>query len=226
MMYHSSENLENATSDLKFLLNKNYNKKAALDFVGNHYLLDKEERNYLQRKVYSTEASKGRKSKIIPLSKIKGKTLFIDGYNVLITVESICSSDGSIVVCDDGVLRDVNAVFGKYRCKEDTVNALNSVLALVKIYKPRDVQVFFDSQVSRSGELAKVTEDIMEKQGIQGSAHTAPNVDYQLITLSKESDGVVATSDSVIMDKVDNILDIPCFIHKIKKKHLSKVLTK
>ena len=225
MIYHSSEKLENATSDLKFLLNKNYNKKTALDFVGNHYLLDKEERNYLQRKVYS-EASKGRKSKIIPLSKIKGKTLFIDGYNVLITVESICSSDGSIVVCDDGVLRDVNAVFGKYRCKEDTVNALNSVLALVRIYNPSDVQVFFDSQVSRSGELAKVTEDIMEKQGIQGSAHTAPNVDYQLITLSKESDGVVATSDSVIMDKVDNILDIPCFIHKIKKKHLSKVLTK
>ncbi len=59
MIYHSSEKLENATSDLKFLLNKNYNKKAALDFVGNHYLLDKEERNYLQRKVYSTKDSQG-----------------------------------------------------------------------------------------------------------------------------------------------------------------------
>ncbi len=226
MIYHSTKKLEDATSDLKFLLNKNYNKKAALEFVGNHYLLDKEERNYLQRKVYSTEASKGRKSKIIPLSKIRGKTLFIDGYNVLITVESICSSDGSIVICDDGVLRDVNAVFGKYKCKEDTVNALNSVLALVKIYKPQDVQVFFDSQVSRSGELARLTEEIMKKQEIKGSAHTAPNVDYQLITKSHEIEGVVATSDSVIMDKVDNILDIPCFIHKIKKKHLSKVLTR
>jgi len=57
MIYHSSKKLENATSDLKFLLNRDYNKKIALNFVGNHYLLDKEERNYLQRKVYSTKDS-------------------------------------------------------------------------------------------------------------------------------------------------------------------------
>lgn len=223
-MEYISEKLQNATSDLKFLLNKNYNKKAALDFVGNHYLLDKEERNYLQRKVYSSKKSQDRRIKIIPLSKIKGKPLLIDGYNVLITVESICNADGSIVICDDGVIRDVNAVFGKYKCKENTVNALNSVLALVKIYHPAYVQVFFDTQVSKSGELAKLTNEIIKKHGINGSAHTAPNVDYQLINLSHETDGVVASSDSVIMDKVDYILDIPCFIHKIKKKHLSKVL--
>ncbi len=221
MKYQNSEKLQNATSDLKFLLNKNYNKKASLDFVGNHYLLDKDERNYLQRKVYSSEKSKGRKSKIIPLSKIKGKNLLIDGYNVLITVESICSSDGSIVICDDGVLRDVNAVFGKYKYKKDTINALNSIIALIKIYHPLEVRIFFDAQVSKSGELAKLTEQIMEEQGVKGSAHTAPNVDYKLITLSNEIDGVVASSDSIIMDKVDYILDIPCFIHKIKKKNLS-----
>ncbi len=224
MIYHSSKKLENATSDLKFLLNRDYNKKVALNFVGNHYLLDKEERNYLQRKVYSTKDSEDRKSKIISLSKIKGKNLYIDGYNVLITVESICSNDESIVVCEDGVFRDVNAVFGKYKCNENTENAINSVLALVRIYKPKYVQVFFDNQVSKSGELAKLTKKIMEKQRIIGSASTAPNVDYQLINLSHETCGVVATSDSVIMDKVDNILDIPCFIHKIKDKHLSKVL--
>ncbi|HEY0196517.1 MAG TPA: DUF434 domain-containing protein [Methanobacterium sp.] len=221
MTYQSSEKLENAVSDLKFLLNKSYNKKATLDFVGNHYLLDKEERNYLQRKVYSSEKSQGRRSKIILLSKIKEKSLFIDGYNVLITVESIYNSDGTIVTCDDGVLRDVNAVFGKYKFKENTAEVINSVLALVKIYRPGEVQVFFDSQVSKSGELAKLTQEIMKKQGVKGSALTAPNVDHQLINLSHETDGVVASSDSVIMDKVNYILDIPCFIQKIKVKNLS-----
>ena len=221
MKYQDSDKLMNATADLKFLLNRDYNKKASLEFVGNHYLLDKEERNYLQRKVYSTDKVKGRKSKIIPLSKIKGKPLFIDGYNVLITVESICGSDGSIVVCDDGILRDVNAVFGKYKCKDETTTALNSIIALVKIYHPSNIQFFFDSQVSKSGELAKLAEQIMEEQEVQGSAHTAQNVDHQLITLSNENEGVVASSDSVIMDKVDYVLDIPCFIRKIKKKNLS-----
>ena len=221
MKYQNSRKLQNATADLKFLLNKDYNKKAALDFVGNHYLLDKDERNYLQRKVYSTQKSKGRKSKIIPLSKIKGKKLLIDGYNVLITVESICSSDNSIVVCDDGILRDVNAVFGKYRCKDETRDALNSIVALVKIYHPADVEFFFDSQVSKSGELAQLAGKILIEHGVEGNARTEPNVDYQLVKESGETGGVVASSDSVIMDQVEYILDIPCFIHKIKKKNLS-----
>lgn len=221
MTYQSSEKLENAVSDLKFLLNKSYNKKAALDFVGNHYILNKEERNYLQRKVYSSEKSQSRRSKIILLSKIKEKSLFIDGYNVLITVESIYSEDGTIVICDDGVLRDVNAVFGKYKSKKGTKHALNSVLALVKIYEPMEVQVFFDTQVSKSGELAKLTQEIMENKGVEGTAQTAPNVDHQLITQCNKADGVVASSDSVIMDKVDRILDIPSFIQKIKVKNLS-----
>lgn len=220
-MYQDSPKLRNATYDLKFLLNKDYNKKTALEFVSNHYLLDKEERNYLQRKVYSTIKSKGRKIKIIPLSKIKGRTLLIDGYNVLITVESICSSDRSIIVCDDGILRDVKAVFGKYKYKDKTRNALNSIVALVKIYKPREVHFYFDSQVSKSGELAKLTKSILIEHDVEGEAHTEPNVDYQLINRASETQGVVASSDSVIMDQVDCILDIPCFIHKIKKKNLS-----
>lgn len=221
MKYRDSDKVHNATADLKFLLNRDYNKKTALEFVGNHYLLDKDERNYLQRKVYSTDKVNGRKSKIIPLSKIKGKSLFIDGYNVLITVESIWRNDESIVFCEDGILRDLNAVFGKYRFNDKTTPSLNSIVALAKIYHPSNIQFFFDSQVSKSGELAKLAEKIMKEHEVNGSANTVPNVDYQLVNLSKEKDGVVASSDSVIMDKVDYILDIPCFIRKIKKKNLS-----
>lgn len=222
-MNKNSPKLQNATADLKFLLNRNYHKKTALDFIGNHYLLDKEERNYLQRTVYSREKSLNRKNKIVPLSKIKKKTLLIDGYNVLITIESIFKSEESVVVGDDGVLRDVNAVFGKYKYKNNTENVLNSIIALIKIYKPEFVRIFFDSQVSFSGKLAKLTREIMETLGVPGSADTAPNVDFQLINLSNKTDGVVATSDGVIIDKVNCILDIPCFMHKIKKKRISLI---
>lgn len=222
-MNKNSPRLQHATSDLKFLLNRDYDKRGALEFVGNHYLLDKQERNYLQRTVYSREKSETRKGKIVPLSKIKEKTLLIDGYNVLITSESICKSEESVVVCDDGVLRDVNAVFGKYKFRENTENALNSIIALLKIYKPENIQFFYDSQVSFSGKLSRLTQQIMETREVPGSAETAPNVDYQLINLSHETDSVVATSDGIIMDKVDRILDIPCFIRKIKKKNISLI---
>lgn len=220
-MEKNSQKMQNATYDLKFLLNREYPKKNALEFIGNHYLLDRDERNYLLRTIYSNEKSEGRRSKIVPISKIRGKNLFIDGYNVLITVESICKSENSIVICEDGVLRDINAVFGKYKCKERTKIALNSIISLIKIYQPINTHFFFDSQVSKSGQLSKITEQIMREQEVTGSAETAPNVDYQLINLSNETDGVVASSDSVIMDKVNYILDIPNFILKIKEKNLS-----
>ena len=61
----------------------------------------------------------------------------------------------------------------------------------------------------------------MLNHGIIGNAETDVNVDYQLIKLSHKTSGVVATSDGIIMDKVDYILDIPCYIYKIKKKNLS-----
>jgi len=223
MMIQNSLKLQDATSDLKFLLNRGYQKRMALDFVGNHYLLDKEERNFLQRTVFSHEKSQDRKNRLVPLCKIKGKTLLIDGYNVLITIESIFLSDGSVVICDDGVLRDVNAVFGKYKFKKNTENVINSIIALIKIYQPQMVRFSYDSQVSYSGELSKLTEQILKTHELSGSAETAPNVDYQLVKLSHDTDGVVATSDGIIIDKVQQVLDIPCFMHKIKKKNISLI---
>ena len=40
--------LNNAAYDLKFLLNRGYRKKGALNFVSNKYLLNKDERNYFR----------------------------------------------------------------------------------------------------------------------------------------------------------------------------------
>jgi hypothetical protein len=217
---NTENNLHNAACDLRFLLNRGYRRKGALEFVGNRYLLDKPERNFLQRTVFSNKKSRLRKSKIIPISKIKNKNLLIDGYNVLITTESICNSDGSVVTGDDGVLRDVNAVFGKYKCKKTTKKALNSIIALIRIYKPQNVQFFYDSPVSFSGELAQITKQTMEAYEVPGSAETLPNVDYELVKLSQTRGGVVASSDGVIMDKIDQIVDIPFFINKIKEKGL------
>ncbi|MGA2675847.1 MAG: DUF434 domain-containing protein [Methanobacterium sp.] len=221
MKYQNSRKLQNASNDLRFLLNRGYRKVMAIDFVGNHYLLNKKERNFLNRTVFSQAKSRSRKSKVIPICKIKGNTLLIDGYNILITIESICSNEDSLIISDDGVMRDVNAVFGKYKFKEITENALNAIVSLIRVYQPKDVKVFYDKPVSYSGKLAKLTGRIMENHGIIGNAETAVNVDYQLIKLYHKTSGVVATSDGIIMDKVDYILDIPCYIYKIKKKNLS-----
>lgn len=205
--------LNSATYDLKFLLNRGYRKKSALNFVSNKYLLNKDERNYLFRKTFSDRKSISRKNKIIDLDAIKGRNIFIDGYNVLITSELILNNNyDSLVMCDDGVLRDLKAVFGKYRMENSTKKVIVHVLKLINKYKPDCINLLFDRPVSKSGELAKLTNTILKDLDINGSAETLPNVDYELVKRSELFYGIVATSDGVIMDRADTVLDIPYWL--------------
>jgi len=71
--------------------------------------------------------------------------------------------------------------------------------------------------VSLSGELARATREILESQGVPGDAQTSENVDKTLIDLSYKLGGVVATSDGIIMDKVDLVLDVPGYVSKFKR---------
>jgi len=211
--------LEAAKRDFKYLLNQGYPRKGALKFVGDHYLLEEISRNLIYRTVFSNEEAENRKMKLVLLDDIKNKTVFIDGYNVLITIESIFKGEnGLIVKGDDGVIRDVKAVFGKYKCNEKTKDVLNAIISLLKLYQPLFVRFFFDRQVSMSGKLTKLTQEIMAIQEIKGKAETSENVDFQLIFRSSDTDGIVATSDGVIIDKVNKILDIPNYISRQLKK--------
>ncbi|MEL7669755.1 DUF434 domain-containing protein [Methanobacterium sp.] len=205
--------LKKAAFDLRFLLNRGYRKKGALQFVANKYVLNKDERNYLARSIFSDLISKKRQKKIIDISKIKDELLLIDGYNVLITVESLYNEDyDSIILCDDMIIRDLNAVFGKYKFNNASEMALNKILDLISSYAPSYTCFFFDSPVSFSGKLAGLTKKIMEEHNIQGNVCLSKTVDTEIIKLSKLKNAIVATGDSVIIDKVDQVVDIPRYI--------------
>ncbi|WP_281774850.1 DUF434 domain-containing protein [Methanobacterium formicicum] len=210
--------LTEAKKDFQYLLERGFPRTGALEYVGNHYLLGEMERNYLNRTVFPRAKIESRKDKLILLADIEGKDVLLDGYNVLITVETMIQGEKEVVVkCEDGVIRDVKAVFGKYKKNENTAPALNSIISLLKIFKPKGVFFFFDSPVSLSGELARATREILESQGVPGDAQTSENVDKTLIDLSYKLGGVVATSDGIIMDKVDLVLDVPGYVSKFKR---------
>jgi hypothetical protein len=212
------ESLKNAAYDLKFLLNRGYRKKVALNLVTNKYLLDKNGRNYLVRKVFSDKESRARTAKIVDINNINNKTVFIDGYNVLISVETIYKQEyDSLILCDDGILRDVKAVFGKYKTTSSTETALNYIINVLSPHKPACIYFLYDSPVSKSGELASHTDNLIKINGLNGAAVTHNNVDFELVKLSKDYGGIVATSDSAVIDKVDEVLDIPHWICKTLK---------
>jgi hypothetical protein len=69
-----------------------------------------------------------------------------------------------------------------------------------------------------SGKLARETKELLKSLEVPGDAQTASNVDAELVKLSKEVKGVVATSDGIIIDKVETVLDIPSYIARMNKK--------
>lgn len=205
--------IHDAAYDLRFLLDRGYKKKNALTFVANKYLLDKKQRNFLVRSVFSRSKSDERKRKIVNIHEIANRPLFVDGYNVLITVESILTDDAeAIILCDDGVLRDVNAVFGKYKFSGITEKALNDIISILVKHNPSSINFFFDSPVSFSAKLAELTKKIMDFHGIKGEVKLSKIVDYELIKAANDAGGIVATSDGVMIDKVQKIVDIPFYI--------------
>ncbi len=206
--------LKDAEKDLKYLLDRGYKKRVALDFVANHYRLKRGERNYLARYVFSESQINDRKRKLASPKSLKGEKMVIDGYNVLITTESILKGD--FFIAQNGFLRDSRGIFGKYKLDNETLKALKFIFKVLKILKIGFVKFYFDKNVSFSGELASIVKNLLNDHQIAGEVELSSCVDYKI---KRETGGfVVATSDSAIIDKVEKVFDIPLFIWKYLKR--------
>jgi len=202
--------LKKAREDLRYLLDRGYKKRVALDFVANHYKIKRKDRNYLARYVFSDSTIKKRRKKLASPESLRGSMMLVDGYNVLITVESIIQGD--FFIAQDGFLRDSRGVFGKYKLDDNTLKALKLILKTLKILKVGFVKIYFDKNVSFSGEIASIVRGLLKDHNIPGEVELSPQVDYNI---KRESDNfVVATSDSAIIDKAKRVFDIPFFIWK------------
>ncbi len=195
--------LQNAAEDFRFLLNRGYPRKASLDLVGNRYTLGKAERDLLHRGVFSDKDSNLRKRKKVSLSKIRNKALAIDGYNILITIEAGLSGS-PLILGDDGFIRDISGLSSRYKPTELTGKAIQLILHCLKRLKPRDTLFLFDAPMSKSGVLAKEVRELLKNEGIQGDAQTHPYPEKIL----NEFSGIIATSDTAILDRSRKVIDL------------------
>ena len=203
--------ISDAVRDLRYLLNQGYPRDSAVNFVANHYRLPLNQRHLLARCVFSKLEIAEHRRKAIRTSVVRGKRLGVDGYNVLITFESILTHK-QVVRCDDGYVRDLRAIFGKYRTSSATTRALTELLQIILGAKPSHVELLFDKQVSRSGELAGMVRQLLEQVGLKGDAQATGEVDFKL-----RSFDVVASSDRAIIGRAKAIWDIPAELLKRKK---------
>ncbi len=193
--------LEKASEDYRHLLEKGYNPESARRFVCDHHLLSKEESWYLLRCILPSKPAEARRRKLVSGGDLKEKTVIVDGYNALITMES-----KKVFECDDGFLRDLSGVFGNYVISKKTSSVLLKFVKRLKGLRVERALFYFDKNVSKSGELAALVRKIMAKAEIAGDAETLANVDGELKKKGVSKNVVVMTTDSAIIDEVRCVL--------------------
>jgi hypothetical protein len=212
-IFLKTKNLQKASEDFRYLLNRAYARKAALELVGNRYQLTSDQRHLLHRGVFSDTDSKERQKKKISPNQIRGYDLVIDGHNVLITIEAGLSGR-PLVLGDDGFIRDISGLSGSFQKTEMTVQALELLLNVLKRAKPHQTLFLFDSPISRSGELALEVRGRMQKGNLPGDAMAVRVPEKILIGFP----GRVATSDTAIIDRSHKVVDLAGYVLSRQKK--------
>jgi hypothetical protein len=200
-----------------YLLNKGYPRKPSLELVGNRYGLTSDERHLLHRGVFSDVDSKSRHKRKIPIERVRNKDLVIDGYNVIITIEAGLSGR-PLILGDDGFIRDISGLSGNFKKTEKTEEALQLILDIVRRVKPLKTLFLFDSPISMSGELAQEVRSLLKKENLLGDAKAVKVPEKILIGFP----GVIATSDTAIIDQSKQVVDLAgdIIVQKIRSKSI------
>jgi hypothetical protein len=172
--------------------------------VCDHRRLPQEDRFVISRVAVPSDLAAARKNKRVSSGELTGRIVAVDGYNVLITIESLLAGS-PVYLCDDGFLRDTRGIFRRYRSSIVTNEALSEILSILKESGVGRAEFLLDQQISRSGELAAQIRERMAELEVLGSAKTVRDVDRRL----KMATSPVATGDGPIIDASAEAVDIP-----------------
>lgn len=202
-----TEDFSHAVKDFSYLIDNNYPRKAIIKIIGDRYLLNKTQRVMLSRGIFRTDEIHARAHK--RTDSIRDVLLHVDTYNVLFILSNYLL--GRIVfISNDGFIRDAGEVYGKLHREKVFSEAIENLLNYIKQSEPKEVHFFIDRSVSFSGELAEKLRTCLDENNMKGEAGTFINPDAELIMLT---DGIIATSDSEIMDGTNcKICDLPYLV--------------
>jgi len=192
------EKLKKASEEVYFLISRDYPIKSVTTFIGNHYLLSERQRLALARAISPESSIQNRKAKELSDSDLTGETLYIDGFNTIITLE-IAFSDSLLFDCMDGTVRDLAGLRGTYRLVDKTDIAIQALAETLSELKIKKAVFYLDAPVSNSGRLKERIAELMPEIPFELEIHIENAVDYLL----KQKNPVV-TADAIILDECKN----------------------
>lgn len=188
--------LKSATSDLSWLLSRGYAIVSSLKIVGDRYKLTSRQRTAVSRCACTPQQRTQRQEKQLSPGEVAGQELWIDGYNVLTSIEAALSG-GVLIRGMDGCLRDMASMHGSYRKVEETRPAILLIGEFLKKSKISNCRWLFDQPVSNSGRLRTMLLGIAEEQQWSWNVELVPDPDPILAA----ADCCVASADSEILNR-------------------------
>ena len=196
------ETLRTASRHVVYLINEGYDLKQATTFVGNHFLLSERQRLAIMRSLATDEQLAIRRQKELPIAKASGSEVYVDGFNIIITLE-VMMCDSILFSCMDGTIRDLAALRGTYRIIPETHDAIQLLFDIMEEMEIRRACILLDEPVSNSGRLKSLIADIGEAYPFDLDIQIMKDVDRALY--DREN---VITSDSVILDNCKSWMNL------------------
>lgn len=195
--------LRAAADDLCWLLDRGYATASSLKLVGDRYDLRQRQRIAIGRCVCTSKAAEERRQRSVAPECLRGEELWIDGYNILTTLEAALGG-GAVLVARDGCYRDMASMHGSYRKVAETIPALRLIGEMTAAWQVAGLRWFLDKPVSNSARLKTILRAFAQEQGWNWHVELSQNPD-QLLSQAPQ---IVATADSVILDRCARWLNL------------------
>ncbi|MGZ4955493.1 MAG: DUF434 domain-containing protein [Methylobacter sp.] len=177
------------------MLNRGYARHSVTQLVGDHHQLVKRQRLAISRAACSNISRELRQATCLRIEQIKDRPLVIDGFNLIISVETAMAG-GLLLRCCDGCIRDIASIHGTYRQVHETRQAIELIGHVLQAFSPASVLWLFDKPVSNSGRLAEMVRDIANTHCWSWQSELIDNPDQVI----RNSCNVAISSDSAILD--------------------------
>lgn len=210
------DKLKLAVQDMKYLLNRNYAEKASSELVGNHYRLKARQIQALRGASASESQIQNRKNSELQISDLRDKAVYLDGFNVLILLESLLS-DAYIFEGVDGSFRDLSGVHGTYKRVNQTQKAIELVVAFFQKYQLAKLIWIFDKPVSNSGRIKEIILDFAKENNLDWNVELEFNPDRFLV----ENAEIIVSSDAWILDYSKNWFNLIKYLINEEKLYVN-----
>lgn len=151
--------------------------------------------SYDAQHVIIRKSGEQRKKRLMP-ETLKKQTVYIDGFNLIITLE-VALSDGMLFIGQDGCIRDLAEMRGTYRLIPQTETAIQMIHDILFAFDVGKVVFMLDEPVSNSGRLKTKIYELDWPIPVEVQIIRSPDAALKRLPC-------VITGDSIILDSCES----------------------